>query len=140
MSIQEVARRTGFSEPTLRYYERVGLIPRVPRDPSSRHRRYPMELVERLEALACLRASGLGIDDMRAYLLGVEHGDAERLVALFGEQVVRLDQEMAALQRRRRYVLSKVGLWQARVSDDPAAEAAATRETVQAAEELWGEF
>jgi MerR family transcriptional regulator, aldehyde-responsive regulator len=40
LSIQEVARRTGFSESTLRYYERIGLIDPVPRDTSSSHRRY----------------------------------------------------------------------------------------------------
>jgi DNA-binding transcriptional MerR regulator len=40
LPIQEVARRTGFSESTLRYYERIGLVGPVPRDQSSSHRRY----------------------------------------------------------------------------------------------------
>lgn len=73
-----MVRRTGFSEVTLRYYERIGLIGPVPRDPSSHNRRYPVALVECLEALACLRASGLGIDDMWSYLTGVDHGDGRR--------------------------------------------------------------
>jgi MerR family transcriptional regulator, aldehyde-responsive regulator len=37
LSIQEVARRTGFSESALCYYERTGLIDPVPRDSSSSH-------------------------------------------------------------------------------------------------------
>jgi hypothetical protein len=39
-TIQQVARLTGLSEYTLRYYERIGLIDRVSRDDSSGHRRY----------------------------------------------------------------------------------------------------
>jgi MerR family regulatory protein len=51
LSIQEVARRTGFSESTLRYYERIGLIGPVPRVASSSHRRYATETVDTLDAL-----------------------------------------------------------------------------------------
>jgi len=40
MTITELAGATGVSKHTLRYYERVGLVPLVERDPSSRHRRY----------------------------------------------------------------------------------------------------
>jgi DNA-binding transcriptional MerR regulator len=40
LTIQDVSRRSGLSEPTLRYYEEVGLIGPIERDPSSRHRRY----------------------------------------------------------------------------------------------------
>ncbi len=35
-AIGEVARRTGLSHDTLRYYERIGLLPRVGRDPGGR--------------------------------------------------------------------------------------------------------
>jgi MerR family transcriptional regulator, copper efflux regulator len=64
LTIQAVARRSGLSEPTLRYYEEVGLIGPVARDPSSRHRRYREEDVDTLQALACLRAMGVGIQEM----------------------------------------------------------------------------
>lgn len=39
MTIQEVSRRSGLSEPTLRYYEEVGLVGPVGRDERSGHRR-----------------------------------------------------------------------------------------------------
>jgi MerR family copper efflux transcriptional regulator len=65
ISIQDAARRTGLSEPTLRYYEEVGLVGPVLRDPSSGHRRYGTADLDTLEALACLRAVGVGIEDMR---------------------------------------------------------------------------
>jgi MerR family copper efflux transcriptional regulator len=60
-------RRSGLSEPTLRYHEQVGLIGPIERDARSRHRRYGEKDLDTLQALACLRAMGVGIEDMRAY-------------------------------------------------------------------------
>jgi DNA-binding transcriptional MerR regulator len=139
MSVQEVVQRTGFSEATLRYYERIALIPPVPRDPSSHHRRYPSALVDQLEALSCLRASGLGIDDMRSYLTSVDQGDGEALVALFTRHARRLENEMASLRLRRQYVLTKVELWQSRLDDDSDGELVALQAAVAAAAALQGE-
>jgi DNA-binding transcriptional MerR regulator len=51
----------------LRSYEEVGVIGPIPRDPSSRHRRYRDQDLDAPQALACLRAMGVGIEDMRAY-------------------------------------------------------------------------
>jgi MerR family transcriptional regulator, copper efflux regulator len=65
LTIQDVSRRSGLSEPTLRYYEEVGLIGPIDRDPSSRHRRYREEDLDTLQALACLRAMGVGIEGGR---------------------------------------------------------------------------
>lgn len=140
LSMQEVARRTGFSDATLRYYERVGLIPDVPRDPSSNHRRYAPVIADRLEALACLRASGMSIEDMRSYLDGVEHGDAETLVDLFAEHARRLRHEADAIEQRLRYVQSKAHLWQARLDEDPAAEVVALANASRAIERLRSEL
>src|ERR1700733_7036411 len=67
LTIQQVSRRSGLSEPTLRYYEEVGLIGPVDRDERSGHRRYGDDDLDVLQALACLRALGMGIEDMRTY-------------------------------------------------------------------------
>src|ERR1700726_4004281 len=66
-TIQDVSRRSGLSEPTLRYYEEVGLIGPIERDAGSGHRRYRSDDVDTLQVLACLRAMGMGIEDMRTY-------------------------------------------------------------------------
>ncbi len=46
-------------------YEEIGLIGPIQRDPSSRYRRYGDEDLDTLQALACLRAMGVGIEDIR---------------------------------------------------------------------------
>src|ERR1700743_633416 len=67
MTIGDVSRRSGLSEPTLRYYEEIGLIGPIERDASSGHRRYGADDLDTVSALACLRAMGVGIEDMRTY-------------------------------------------------------------------------
>ncbi|MFE1961666.1 MerR family transcriptional regulator [Streptomyces sp. NPDC059479] len=68
LTVQEMARRSGFSEPTLRYYEKIGLLGPVARDESSGHRRYEPATVARVEALSCLRSAGMTVSGMRRYL------------------------------------------------------------------------
>src|SRR5689334_5749529 len=75
LTIKQVAAQSGLSEYTLRYYEKIGLIEPIPRDGSSGHRRYHPDTVQRLEALSCLRACGLSLDEMRLYLRKREQGD-----------------------------------------------------------------
>jgi DNA-binding transcriptional MerR regulator len=66
-TVQQAAALTGLSEHTLRYYERIGLIQPVARQESSGHRRYGAADLAKLESLACLRATGMPIEQMRRY-------------------------------------------------------------------------
>ena len=137
LAIQEVARRTGFSESTLRYYERIGLVGPVPRDQSSSHRRYSAQAVATLESLACLRSTGMSIGDMRAYLEGVSEGGtaAPRMAGLFAGHAQRLEQELAAV-RVAAYATAKAALWQARADGDQAAEQKATARVLEVTDQL----
>jgi MerR family transcriptional regulator, copper efflux regulator len=92
LTIQDVSRRSGLSGPTLRYYEEVGLIGPIERDASSRHRRYREEDLDTLQALACLRAMGVGIEDMRTYQANRARGHeaaGEQRGGLLRRRVVR---------------------------------------------------
>jgi DNA-binding transcriptional MerR regulator len=127
LTIQETSRQTGLSEPTLRYYEEVGLIGPVARDESSGHRRYRESDLDALQALACLRAMGVGIDDMRTYqanrALGhAAAGDQRDILLRHG---LRVEAEIATLQVHLEYLRRKAALWDARDRGDTAGEAAA---------------
>ncbi|MBF8191692.1 MerR family transcriptional regulator [Nonomuraea sp. K274] len=131
-TIQEVSRRSGLSEPTLRYYEEVGLIGPIDRDENSGHRRYRTEDLDVLEALACLRAVGVGIDDMRTYQANRIRGQAAA-----GEQrdlllhhAERIEAEIVAQHARLGYLREKAALWDARDRGDTAAEAESMRRLV----------
>jgi MerR family transcriptional regulator, aldehyde-responsive regulator len=124
LTIAQVARRTGLAESALRYYERIGLIDPAPRDDSSGHRRYPPDLVAEIEALACLRGSGMSVHDMRAYLANMRRGAAAATDQrrLFAAHAHRLQRELQRLAVRHRYIAAKAELWAARERGDAAAE------------------
>jgi MerR family copper efflux transcriptional regulator len=135
LTIQQVSRRSGLSEPTLRYYEEVGLIGPVDRDERSGHRRYGDDDLDVLQALACLRALGMGIEDMRTYQVNrgrANRGEHGRAVAaeqrdLLLRHADRMTAEIAALHTRLDYLREKAALWDARAHGDAGAEAEAQR-------------
>ncbi|MER5951651.1 MerR family transcriptional regulator [Streptomyces sp. NPDC001904] len=137
-TIQDVSRRSGLSEPTLRYYEEVGLIGPVGRDERSGHRRYAEEDLDLLQALACLRAVGMSIEDMRTYQANRARGRsaAAEQRDLLLRHAARVEEEIAAQRARLGYLREKAALWDARERGDGAAEAVATQRSLDAARRL----
>ena len=74
MKIAEVSERYGLSVDTLRYYERVGLIPPVNRNGSG-IRDYSELDIRRVEFIKCMRGAGLPIEVLIDYMELVQRGD-----------------------------------------------------------------
>ncbi|WP_436535201.1 MerR family transcriptional regulator [Actinoplanes sp. HUAS TT8] len=133
-TIQDVARRSGLSEPTLRYYEEAGLVGPIERDLKSGHRRYGAADLDTIEALSCLRAVGVGIEDMRTYLANRRRGHAAAAEQrdLLLRHAARIEAEIVAQQARLGYLREKAALWDARDRGDERAESEITRRVVDA--------
>lgn len=65
-SIQRVSDETGLSIDTLRYYERIGLIPGIERA-NNGHRRYSDSDVEWIQFLIQLRETGMPLSQMKLF-------------------------------------------------------------------------
>lgn len=119
LTIKEVARRSGLSDHTLRYYEKIGLIPPVPRT-SSGHRQYSSEMANAIELLACLRTSGLTIAEMRTYLKdgGLDPATAAEQKALFETRRKEIIRQIQRLRLRQKYLEDKIAYWDALARDD----------------------
>ncbi len=130
MTIQDASRRSGLSEPTIRYYEDIGLIGPIAREASSRHRRYGEQDLDTLQVLSCLRAMGVGIEDMRTYranrALGVAAASEQR--DLLTRHAERVEREIRTLGIHLDYLRVKAQLWDARDRGDREAEAEASRQ------------
>jgi DNA-binding transcriptional MerR regulator len=74
MKIGEVSERYGISVDTLRYYERIGLIPPVNRNKSG-IREYSEIDLKRVEFIKCMRSAGLPIEVLVEYIRLVQQGD-----------------------------------------------------------------
>ncbi|NLU69260.1 MerR family transcriptional regulator [Streptomyces sp. HNM0574] len=83
-TISEVATYTGLSAYTLRWYERIGLMPHVDRSHTGQ-RRFTNRDLDWLDLVAKLRLTGMPVADMVRYAELVRAGDAtvaERLELL----------------------------------------------------------
>lgn len=95
MTIKEVSEKYGISQDTLRYYERVGMIPPVTRTPSG-IRNYTDEDVKWVELAICMHSAGLPVEVMIEYLKLFQQGDETipaRLDLLTEQREVLLEQK-----------------------------------------------
>ncbi len=109
LTIQQTASRTGFSQHTLRYYEKIGLIPPVERAPNG-HRRYTDTDLGWIDFLKCLRSTGMPVAQMIEFTHLTHAGDhtiQERLAMLnkHRECVLR---EIAALEKDLEVIHNKI--------------------------------
>lgn len=74
MTIKEVCERYDVTADTLRYYEKVGMIPPVPRTRSGM-RNYGQEELSWLELALCMRSAGLPVEGMIEYRKLFQEGE-----------------------------------------------------------------
>lgn len=75
MTIREIAAKTNMSTDTLRYYERFGLLPPVPRNAAG-IRNYDEYFVNFINFIKKLKASGMSLEHIIDYIRLAEMGDA----------------------------------------------------------------
>jgi len=75
MTITEVSGKFDLSQDTLRYYERIGLIPRVNRTKSG-IRDYTEESCKWIELAKCMRLAGVPIETLIEYCALTQQGDS----------------------------------------------------------------
>jgi len=113
MTISEVSELYGLSPDTLRYYERVGMIPPVNRSPSGQ--RDFTELDCSWVGLAkCMRSAGLPVEVMIEYVKLVQQGDhtIEARRDLLVEQRVHLLAQKAAIENTLERLNYKIGRYE----------------------------
>lgn len=100
MTIKDVAEKYDLTQDTLRYYEKVGLIPKVERTQSG-NRMYSDQDLRHIEFVKCMRQAGLSIEVLAEYVALNQEGDStleKRRQILFDERV-RLLKKMAEMQQ-----------------------------------------
>jgi len=75
LTIKEVADLTGITAPTLRYYEKEGLLPHVKRNETGK-RLYDDEDLSWISFVTALRATGMPIAQIQKYVYLYKEGDS----------------------------------------------------------------
>lgn len=100
MTITEVSKKFDLSQDTLRYYERIGLIPGVDRNKSG-NRNYTEEDCKWVEFIKCMRGAGLPIEALIEYVTLFQQGDKtiETRKELLSEQRRLLAEKMDEMKK-----------------------------------------
>lgn len=99
----ELAKASGIGVETVRYYERIGILPEPERTPSG-HRRYGQADLRRVRFVRAAQELGFTLTEIRELLeLRVEAGKSCRHVAAKADDVIlRIDRKIDELDSMRR--------------------------------------
>ncbi len=108
LQIGELSRRTGCNIETIRYYERIGLMPAPPRH--GRYRSYGGEDVGRLGFVRRARELGFTLDEVRALLglAGGGQGSCAEVRTLAASHLADVRARIADLRRMERVLADSV--------------------------------
>jgi len=113
LSITEVAKRTGLTAYTLRYYERIGLLAPVPRAGGGQ-RRYAASDMDWLGFLLRLRATGMPIQRMQAFarLRSQGNATASERREMLEKHLAEVLAQVQALQQSAQVLQAKIAYYQ----------------------------
>lgn len=100
MTIKEVSEKYNISQDTLRYYERIGMIPEISRTAGG-IRNYQESDLGWVELAICMRSAGLPIEALIEYVKLYQQGDATfaARLQLLQEQRESLEEQKAQLEK-----------------------------------------
>jgi DNA-binding transcriptional MerR regulator len=109
MTISQVAKLLDLTPDTLRYYEKIGLIPRIERDASG-NRNYSEGNCNWIRFIKCMRKAGLTVDALKEYVTLLAAGDAtkKRRKEILLDQRKRLQEQVDMIQGTMEYLDVKI--------------------------------
>ena len=119
-TIGEAARRSGVNVDTIRFYERMGVLPKPPRSDGG-YRRYTDASVARLAFVRRAAQFGFPLKDLAGFLRARERGDAPcRSVRAAGTRLLAdMDRRLDELRQAREDFARTLADWDARLASTP---------------------
>jgi DNA-binding transcriptional MerR regulator len=111
MTISEVSKKYNLTADTIRYYEKEGLIPTVPRDKNG-IRDFDENSCGWIEFIKCMRSAGLEIETLKKYVTLFRQGTKtvkERKILLIEqrEKLLKKQEDIKATLDRLNYKIEK---------------------------------
>ncbi len=116
-SIGTVAEKTGLTTHTLRYYDKVGLLPFIERTPSGQ-RCFKDSDFEWFAVISCLKNTGMSIKDIKTYIDWCMEGDStlEKRLEMFRKQKELVTAQMEELQLHMDKINHKIRYYETAVA------------------------
>jgi len=125
LTIGTLSKRTGVNIETIRFYERIGILPKAPRSAGG-HRLYGQDLLMRLGFVRRSRELGFSLDEVRGLLQLVDAGryTCAEVKAITLDHLADVRRKIADLRRLERMLAEVAGKCRGgKVPDCPVIEA-----------------
>ena len=131
LTVGQVAARAGVSADTIRYYERLGVLPKASRSAAG-YRLYPETVLNRLAVVRNAQRFGFSLRDIGGFLRVRERGGAPcREVRAAAERMLAaVDRQIAELTETRAHMQATLEDWDRRLAHTPANTPARLLETL----------
>lgn len=133
LTIGDVVARTGESRDTIRYYERIGLVP-PPIRTAAGYRQYRAGIVKRLALIRNAQRFGFSLREIRGFL-GIRDGGGKPChdVRAAAERMLgAVDRQIAELTAARRQMKATLKTWDATLAATPPDRPAFLLDTLSA--------
>ena len=113
MNIKKVSEQLEITPDTIRYYERIGLVPPINRNKNGVRDFTDLD-IQRLDFIKCMRHAGLSIESLHEYMhLYSLNDDRKRILE---EEAEKLDERIASLQETRAYLQHKINVYDSQLT------------------------
>lgn len=123
MNIKKVSEQLEITPDTIRYYERIGLVPPINRNKNCVRNFIDLD-IQRLDFIKCMRHAGLSIESLHEYMHLYSLNDDRTIPArkkILEKEAEKLDERIANLQETRAYLQHKIDIYESKltkVADD----------------------
>jgi DNA-binding transcriptional MerR regulator len=121
LTIGDVAEQTGESRDTIRYYERIGLVPKPVRTEAG-YRQYREGVINRLALIRNAQRFGFSLREIAGFL-GVRDGGGKPchdVRAAGGRMLQAIDRQIDELRAARKQMQTTLKAWDAKLAATPA--------------------
>lgn len=123
MLIGEVARKSGLTRDTVRFYERAGLISSGARAAGSRvYGEYAPEVVERLAFIKQSQVAGFTLREIKGHIdewgSDIDAIPTGEVISALENKLVQVEEKLRHLEEMRAYLTAKLGRLRGDVSTD----------------------
>ena len=114
MNIKSASDLLGISTDTIRYYERVGLVPPITRTATG-IRDFQDQDIEVLEFIKCFRSAGVSVDSLVDYMSLYQKGDEtrEERLGILEDEKKKLEERLSQLRVALNRLNHKIKLYKA---------------------------
>jgi DNA-binding transcriptional MerR regulator len=125
LTIGQIARLAGVTPDTIRYYERLGVMPRPPRTPAG-YRQYQTGIVDRLRTVRNAQRFGFSLKDLARFMRARETGKrpCHDVRAAAQRMLEAVDQQISELTLARRDMRRTLQAWDRKLAATPESQPA----------------